>query len=259
VERSYADQHIRHCDSLYDQKEYYALLLNLIGLVEDAETLRYDEQSEFVRKTLYFRDHLRNLLTSPEFRAFEAGELPVDSIFRVMEQLLHSDLNVGVRLDTLPPPRDFLKLDNYIDRIEWQKYKSRSDKDAFLQLLLFAQYDRRYLRAVSMTSRKHSDLVLDNHNLPMILLFREALHICGGNKKAAVDFSTRPCGSRLPGSRAFRETNCRHRLRWRTSFCRAIWKMVPTRAAIGMCLAGSPSIGHRRNLSCWPFRERSLI
>ncbi len=186
VERSYANQHIQNCNQLFAQKEYYVLLLNLIGLVEDAETLRYGAQSEFVRKSLYFRDHLRDLLTSPEFQAYEAGTLPSDSILRAMERLLHADLRVDVRLDTLPSPRDLFKIDNYVDRIEWQKYKSQSKKDDFLKLLLFAQYDRRYLRAVSMTSRKHSDLVLDNHNLPMILLFREALQICNGSKKAAV-------------------------------------------------------------------------
>jgi hypothetical protein len=55
-----------------------------------------------------------------------------------------------------------------------------------VELLLYAQYDRRYLRAVSKTSRKDGDLQLNNHNLPMLLLYREALRIKHGDKKAAI-------------------------------------------------------------------------
>ena len=91
-----------------------------------------------------------------------------------------------MRLETMGPPRNFLELENYVERAEWQKYKSGSTRDDFRRLLLFAQYDRRYLRAVSRTSRKNGDLELSNHNLPMALLFREAMRIKKGNKKAAV-------------------------------------------------------------------------
>ena len=86
-------------------------------------------------------------------------------------------MGISLNLSTLSSPRDFLDLKNYIDRAEWQGYKSKTKSDDFKQLVLFAQYDRRCLRAVSKTSPKLDDIQLQNHNLPMVLLFREALKI----------------------------------------------------------------------------------
>ena len=56
----------------------------------------------------------------------------------------------------------------------------------FALLVAYAQHDPRYLRAVSRTSRKLRDPNVENHNLPMVLLLREALRIKGGDKKKAV-------------------------------------------------------------------------
>jgi hypothetical protein len=89
-------------------------------------------------------------------------------------------------LEKLEPPRDFHHLQNYVNRAEWQYYKSKTKTEQFEQLIRFAQHDRRYLRAVSKTSRRQKDPGVQNHNLPMVLLFREALRLCGNDKKAAV-------------------------------------------------------------------------
>ncbi|MBU2455672.1 MAG: hypothetical protein KJ668_20380, partial [Proteobacteria bacterium] len=97
-----------------------------------------------------------------------------------------SDLDIALDLNSLSAPRDLSNLKNYIDRAEWQAFKSKTKRDDFKQLVLYAQYDRRYLRTVSKTSPKLTDIQLQNHNLPMILLFRKALKIAGNDKKSAV-------------------------------------------------------------------------
>ncbi len=186
VEADYVLRKTGYCDDLWEQGRYYDLLLGLISLVEDAETLSITTQTDFIKKILYFRDNLKALLVSPEFESFERGESSHSAVFRMMEDYLMSDLNMGLHLDSLSPPRDFLELQNYLDRAEWQAYKSKTTPDDFKQLVDYGQYDRRYLRAVSNTTPKLTDIQLRNHNLPMILLYREALRITGGDKKAAV-------------------------------------------------------------------------
>ena len=186
IESDYAQGKIRHCNNLFNAGQYYPLLLNLISLVEDAETLSIKDQSDFIRKILYFRDHLKAVLLSDEFVQFKQGRIPHTVIYQKIEAALKADLGLSVDLASLAPPRDFAKLQNYLDRAEWQAYKSKTRKEDFRQLVLYAQYDRRYLRAVSNTSPKQQDIQLQNHNLPMILLFREALRISNNDKKAAV-------------------------------------------------------------------------
>ena len=186
LEADYVKKKIQYCDTLYSQSHYYELLLELIGLVEDAETLTTKTQSDFIKNILYFREKLRGLLVSENFKSFELGKLTYLDIFKIIESDLQSALGISLNLNTLPPPRDFLDLKNYIDRAEWQRYKSKTKNDDFKRLILFAQYDRRYLRAVSKTSPKLDDIQLQNHNLPMILLFREALNITKNDKKSAV-------------------------------------------------------------------------
>lgn len=186
IERTYVALKIRHCETLFADSAYPALLLELISLVEDAETLTTRTQPEFIRKILYFRDKLRDLLTSNSYQTFEAGTLSYREIFKRMEADLQSVLDIDVALDTLPPPRDYKDFKNYLDRAEWQAFKSKTTTADFKRLVLYAQYDRRYLRAVSQTSPRLKDIQLQNHNLPMTLLFREALNITDNNKKAAV-------------------------------------------------------------------------
>ena len=186
IEKKYADEKITHCNELYRRHNYYDLQLNLIALVEDAETLTVKGQPAFVGNVLFFRDHLRDLLVSPLYADFEAGRVPYEKVLDKMGSLLEQDLSIKLDMRSLTPPRDFLKLENYIDRAEWQYYKTHTPKESFEKLILYAQYDPRYLRAAAMTTRRHDDPQLQNHNLPMVLLFREALRITNGDKKAAV-------------------------------------------------------------------------
>lgn len=186
VEKDYAQRKISACNSLFDQGDYYNLLLNLIGLVEDAETLSVREQSDFIKKILYLRDDLANLLASKIYSEFEQGQRPYSDILAEMDKLIKNDVGLQIETGRLEKPRDYKKLENYVERAEWQYNKSSLSDDNFKKLILFAQYDARYLRTVSNTNRKHSDLFVQNHNLPMILLFREALRIEGGDKKKAV-------------------------------------------------------------------------
>jgi hypothetical protein len=186
AEKENITRQIIECNNLFARDRYYDLLLQLMSMVEDVETLNGHEQPEFVHRLPLFRDHLKELLVSDLFRQFENGSISHEAIFDRIEQHLKTDLNITLTIDSLEAARDFSKLENYIDRAEWQKNKSVNKKEDFLQLLLYAQYDRRYLRAVSRTSRRDHDLELNNHNLPMLLLFREALRIKQGDKKAAI-------------------------------------------------------------------------
>lgn len=186
IERDYAKKKIESCNRLFAQKRDYDLLLELMGLVEDAETLTTVGQDPFVAKLLFFRDHLRELLASPEYQAFQAGRLPVQTVLGKIELALKNDLGIEVVLERLPPPRGLTHLQNYLDRAEWQYYKTRVKPEDFEKLLTFAQHDRRYLRAVARTTRKNDDLGVQNHNLPMVLLFREALRLSGQDRKAAI-------------------------------------------------------------------------
>jgi hypothetical protein len=185
TERTYCRAKIEDCNQFYAAGMGYDLLLELTGLVEDAETLTTHGQDEFVAKTLFLRDHLRDLLDSPQYADFESGRVTAPEILKAVERLLKQDLGLEVTLEKLGPPRDLTQLKNYLGRTQWQYYKSRTRVEQFEQLIHFAQHDRRYLRAVSQTTPKHDDPGVENHNLPMILLFREALRITG-DKRAAV-------------------------------------------------------------------------
>jgi len=185
LEQTYCWDKIEGCNALSDAGLNYDLLLELIGMVEDAETLTTRGQDEFISKTLFWRDHLRELLDSPQYAEFEAGRVTASEILKAIERSLKQDLGLEVTLETLGAPRDLTQLKNYLSRTQWQYYKSRARVEQFEQLIRFAQHNHRYLRAVSQTTPKHADPGVENHNLPMILLFREALRITG-DKKAAV-------------------------------------------------------------------------
>lgn len=185
-EKEYAAGKIARCARLWAAGAYHDLLLDLMALTEDAETLTVKGQPDFVARSLYFRDHLRDLLASPLYADYQSGRQPVEAVVRVLERFLAEDMGVRAGLLDMGAPRDFLELRNYVDRARWQYYKSSSTRADFRKLLQFAQYDRRYLRAAARTTRRLTDEALENHNLPMILLFREALAIKKGDKKAAV-------------------------------------------------------------------------
>ena len=186
VEKQYSGLKTARCAALWAAGREYDLLLEIMGLTEDAETLTVKGQPAFVAQSLYFRDHLRALLESPLYKSYAAGKASAAEVLKTIEKYALEDMNIRVDLINLAPPRNLLELKNYADRARWQYYKTASTRKDFRKLLLFAQYDRRYLRAVARTTRKKEDAPLENHNLPMVLLFREALAIKGGSKLAAV-------------------------------------------------------------------------
>lgn len=185
-EREYSDLKIARCNALWRAGRYYDLLLDLTALTEDAETLTVKGQPDFVARSLYFRDHLRELLESKLYADYKAGRAEAGEVFKAIEARLREDMGIKLDLAGLDAPRNFLELRNYVDRARWQYYKSSASRGDFRKLLRFAQYDRRYLRAAARTTRRLEDAPLENHNLPMVLLFREALAIQGGDKLAAV-------------------------------------------------------------------------
>lgn len=185
-ESAHAREKLTRCQRLLEEGAHYDLLLELMALVEDAETLRASPSAERPIQLLQFRDHLRELLASELFERYREGKAAPQEILQAMEAYLKTDLALDYHLETLSPPRNLTNLQNYLERAEWQYYKTSTRGEDFLQLLNYAQHDARYLRAVARTSRKPGDLGVENHNLPMVLLFREALRIKAGDKKRAV-------------------------------------------------------------------------
>lgn len=186
AERDYATLKMNRLGRLADAGERFELLLALIDAVEDAETLTMRGQPEFPLKLLVLRDHLREVLVSPLYASFARGEADPRLVLRRISDLIHEDLGLDYVIETMAPPRNLADLEGYLQRSEWQYHKSTTTKDDFLSLIAYAQHDARYLRAVSRTSRRMHDVGVENHNLPMVLLFREALRIKKGDKKKAV-------------------------------------------------------------------------
>lgn len=171
---------------LYDTEQYYELLLHLVLLSEAGETLSTASQSEFIKNVRLLAGDLRGYLSSQEYMAFTAGESTWKAVFADLDRLTAARVNIDLALEGLEPARDLTEIKNYVDRAEWQVYKSTSDEEDFRRLVSYAQNDRRYLRAVSNTSERHKDTTLENHNLPMMLLFGQAMEISGNDKKSAV-------------------------------------------------------------------------
>jgi hypothetical protein len=186
IERSYAERKLTRARSLFDAGEMHELLLALIELVEDAETLTTRDQPEFPIKLLALRDHLREILGSSLYSDFRTGKQSWQAVLKAVSERIQTDLGLPYDFPTLSKPRNLLRLENYVQRAEWQYYKSTTREEDFRVLINYAQHDPRYLHAVSRTSRKLHDPNVENHNLPMVLLFREALRIKGGDKKRAV-------------------------------------------------------------------------
>lgn len=185
LERNYAEQKLTQARNLHSSGDKFELLLALIELVEDAETLTTRDQPEITVQFLTFRDHLRELLASPLYADFATGQKDWRSVLGAVSGFLQSDLGLSYNFETLGPPRNLTNLENYLERVEWQYYKSSSSEENFRALIAFAQHEPRYLRSVSRTSRRMQDHAVANHNLPMVLLFREALRIERGDKKKA--------------------------------------------------------------------------
>ncbi|OGW33045.1 MAG: hypothetical protein A2X59_03915 [Nitrospirae bacterium GWC2_42_7] len=186
IELDYANQKLLMAKELYESGEQYELLLALTELVEDAETLTVRDSPEITLKILTFRDHLRKVLCSALFADVEEGKKDWHAVLKQVSVYIKSDLGLDYDFETLGPPRNLTNLENYLQRAEWQYYKSTARDEDFRALVNYAQHDPRYLAAVSRTNPRHQDLQVENQNLPMVLLFREALRIKHGDKKKAV-------------------------------------------------------------------------
>lgn len=186
IEREYAARKLAHVKMLFHSGAHYELLLALMELVEDAETLTVRNQPELPLKFLAFRDHLREVLGASLYADYMAGKKDWHAVLKVVSGHLQTDLGLSYDFETLGPPRNLTHLENYLQRAEWQYYKSTACEEDLRRLVAYAQHDPRYLRAVSRTSKKLRDPNVENHNLPMVLLLREALRITDGEKKKAV-------------------------------------------------------------------------
>lgn len=186
LEHEYAERKLVRVRALFQADEQYELLLALMELVEDAETITERDQPEFPLRLLALRDHLRDMLGSPLYAEFEVGKRDWRSVLKKVSDHVQVDVGLSYDFDTLAPPRNLSHLESYLQRAEWQYYKSTTREEDFRALIAYAQHDPRYLRAVSRTSRKLLDPNVENHNLPMVLLLREALRIKHGDKKRAV-------------------------------------------------------------------------
>lgn len=186
VEADYAARKVAAVKRLFEEGSRFELLLALMDLVEDAETLTVRSQPEFPLKLLAFRDHLRQVIDSPLYASFVSGQSTWREVLGVVASHIQADLGLRYNFETLQPPRDLTNLESYLQRAEWQYHKSTAREQDFSALVSFAQHDARYLRAVSRTSPRLQDRGVENHNLPMVLLFREALRLKGGDKKQAV-------------------------------------------------------------------------
>lgn len=185
-EREYAARKLRRARALFEAGERYELLLALMELVEDAETLTTRESPEFTLRLLKLRDHLRDVLGSPLYAGFSSGKQDWRAVLRAVSDHVRADTGLVCDLETMERPRSLTNLENYVQRAEWQYYKSTTRREDFAALIEYAQHDRRYLHAVARTNRRLRDTGVENHNLPMVLLFREALAIKGNDKKRAV-------------------------------------------------------------------------
>jgi hypothetical protein len=186
VEREYARGKLARAEALFAAGDRFDLLLAVMDLVEDAETLTARDQPPAPLRLLAFRDHLRELIESPLYAEFAAGRQNWQAVLKAVSRHLATDLGLAYDFEKLGPPRNFTNLENYLQRAEWQYYKSSTRAKDFQALIAYAQHDPRYLRAVARTSRKLQDPRVENHNLPMILLFREAMRLVGGDKRKAV-------------------------------------------------------------------------
>lgn len=186
IEQEYAERKLARARQFFEEGDHYELLLALTELVEDAETLTVLHQPKISLQFLAFRDHLREVLGSAQFDQFASGTVEWQAVLQTVSRYLENDLGLTYDLTTLGPPRNVTDLENYLQRAEWQYYKSTTGEQDFRAIIGYAQHDPRYLRAVSRTSRKHHDRNVENHNLPMVLLYREALRIVDGDKKRAV-------------------------------------------------------------------------
>jgi len=102
----------------WEEGRRLATLLTLTGLVEDGETITTRGQPAVTLQVLLFRDHLRDLLRSPEMETLRATHDRKPLLLR-LQQHLADDLGMtGYDIENLQPPRNLASPENYIQRAE---------------------------------------------------------------------------------------------------------------------------------------------
>jgi hypothetical protein len=94
IERDYATKKLARAKALFQAGERFELLLALMELVEDAETLTERGQPEVPVKMLAFRDHLREVLGSPLYNDFKTGKQDWRALLKVVSGYLKTDLGL---------------------------------------------------------------------------------------------------------------------------------------------------------------------
>ena len=103
IERAYAERTLaRARPALFAAGDRYELLLQLMELVEDAETLTVRGQPEFPLRLLTFRYDLRDVLVSPRLSGFAAGEQGPAAVLDLVAGHLKTDLGI---CETTATPR----------------------------------------------------------------------------------------------------------------------------------------------------------
>lgn len=94
IERDYAARKLARVEALIRDGKRYELLLALMDLVEDVETLAAPRQPDFALRLLTFRDHLRGVLDSAVYAEFAAGQRDWRAVLRLVSGHLESDLGL---------------------------------------------------------------------------------------------------------------------------------------------------------------------
>ena len=124
IEREYAERKLLRAAALFEAGDPYELLLALMELAEDAETLTVRGQPAFSLELLALRDLMRELLGSPLYAEFESGDQDWHAVLDVLSGDLEKTVGLTYDFESLGPPRNITNLENYLQRAEWQYYKS---------------------------------------------------------------------------------------------------------------------------------------
>jgi hypothetical protein len=116
IEQEYASPKLAAAETLVRTGDRFGLLLALIELVEDADTLTVRGQPDISVKLLTFRDHFRDIMGSPQYREFEAGTRNAGSLLQLVSEHLRRDLGLAYDLATLGPARNFSSRENYLQQ-----------------------------------------------------------------------------------------------------------------------------------------------
>ncbi|MEY3902286.1 MAG: hypothetical protein RL189_1592 [Pseudomonadota bacterium] len=119
-EASYLQLRSRQCRELFDRREWNALLLKLIELSDNAETLFLTEALKEAMQAWKLRDNLRTILE----RMIEGHETmtsaKIDNSLNQVSQSARSTMGIVTPVQEMKSLRNFGRLENYFERAKWQ-------------------------------------------------------------------------------------------------------------------------------------------